>query len=344
MRRVATKLLKRLKLYNLLPDFTGDLQVDTMKNPLVTVIMPVYNSGKYLDAAIRSIRSQTYERLEFIIIDDGSTDGSTELLQRHELEDARIRLISRENRGLVESLNEALASASGELVARMDSDDISLPSRLELQVKFLIDNPSVSIVGGQAIVISDADIEIGTLRKPVESENIYRYLKYGCPVIHPTYLVRRRVYVALDGYRDLKATEDLDFLVRVVLDGYRIRNLPDIVIKYRVNKTGISAGNAWTQMRSTRLMLAYYRCALAKDIIYLDRPLSNENFGKDASSRWFMTLWRIRSRILSDTRHSQKLPKKLIAVFISLFHYEMTFSVYRLIRCKLIVATEKTSA
>ena len=98
--------------------------------PLVSVVLPVFNAGPYLAAALGSILRQDYGRLEVIAIDDGSTDNSLEILERYQRNDSRISIISRENRGLVATLNEGLGKAQGELVARMDADDIAYPWRL----------------------------------------------------------------------------------------------------------------------------------------------------------------------------------------------------------------------
>ena len=102
--------------------------------PLVSVLLPVYNAGPYLAAALGSILRQDYDRLEVIAIDDGSTDNSLEILERYRRADNRVSVISRENRGLVATLNEGLRLAQGELVARMDADDVAYPWRLSRQV------------------------------------------------------------------------------------------------------------------------------------------------------------------------------------------------------------------
>src|SRR6478609_1964644 len=106
-------------------------------SPVVSVLMPVYNAQRYLTAAVESIRGQTFRDFEFIIVDDGSTDRSGEILRKFAAEDPRIKLISRPNTGYVVALNEALSCARGEFVARMDADDISLPARFERQVAHL---------------------------------------------------------------------------------------------------------------------------------------------------------------------------------------------------------------
>src|SRR5665647_1469233 len=124
-----------------------------MKSPKVTVLMSVYNSESFLAEAIDSILGQTFKDFEFLIINDGSKDKSLEIIKNRAKNDPRIRLISRPNKGLVKSLNEGLAKARGEYIARMDSDDISLKTRLKKEVDFLDSHPDVGMVGSNYTII-----------------------------------------------------------------------------------------------------------------------------------------------------------------------------------------------
>ena len=108
-----------------------------MNTPMISVVMPVYNAEKYLDEAIKSILVQTCKDFEFIIINDGSNDKSLEIIEKYNIQDERIVLINRENRGLIASLNEGIEKTKGRYIARMDADDISLPDRFEKQIEFL---------------------------------------------------------------------------------------------------------------------------------------------------------------------------------------------------------------
>ena len=115
--------------------------------PAISVVMSVYNGARYLHPAVESILEQDFADFEFIIVDDGSTDGSGAILLEFAEKDARIRLIQRENRGLVASLNEAIALARAPLIARMDCDDIAMPDRFTRQIEYLADHPEIAIVG-----------------------------------------------------------------------------------------------------------------------------------------------------------------------------------------------------
>lgn len=126
-----------------------------MNQPLVSVIMSVYNAEAFLSEAIDSILGQTYPNFEFIIINDGSTDKSKDIINHYAHLDKRIKVIERPNKGLVASLNEALAIARGKYVARQDADDISLPERFDRQISFLEANTSIGLVGSNIAVIDD---------------------------------------------------------------------------------------------------------------------------------------------------------------------------------------------
>ena len=118
-----------------------------MTVPLVSVLLPVYNAEPYLGAALESILRQDHKRLEIIAIDDGSRDRSLEIMRRYQQADGRITIVSRENRGLIATLNEGLALAKGDLIARMDADDISYPSRLSRQVSSFVEQPELALCG-----------------------------------------------------------------------------------------------------------------------------------------------------------------------------------------------------
>ena len=118
-----------------------------MNIPLVSVVLSVYNGEKYLMNAIESILDQTYPAFEFIIVNDGSTDNSPKIIDKYRKLDNRIKVLNQKNRGLIDSLNRGLALANGRYIARMDSDDISLPSKLEEQYNYLENNPDIGVLG-----------------------------------------------------------------------------------------------------------------------------------------------------------------------------------------------------
>ena len=157
--------------------------------PKVTVLMPVYNGEKYLEEAIDSVLAQTLPDFEFLIIDDGSTDKTPQILKSYT--DTRLRLFHQNNRGLTRSLNKGIQFSGGEYVARMDADDIALPERLEKQVKFLDEHPEIGVVGSFHCEVS-ASLQKSIVKKfPTEDSAIRKTLIKENPFSHPTVIMRK---------------------------------------------------------------------------------------------------------------------------------------------------------
>lgn len=297
--------------------------------PVISVIMPVYNCEEYLRDSISSILCQTYTDFEFIIVNDGSSDSSLGQIKRFAKEDSRIKIVSRGNKGLVASLNEGLSLARGEFIARMDADDVALPSRFVVQLEYFKSHPEIDILGGQARAIDEKGQPAGLVRKPIKKRCIRESLKYSCPLIHPTYMVRKDVFRNLKGYRDLVSVEDLDFLLRACESGYKIGNVPNEVLLYRINSAGMSSRHILRQMRSTRLLLVDHRRRMSgiKEPLKIDKLVVGE--GASENSMWFGFWYQKRNRLLSEERGRLGLMKMLGIVFCSLMHYELFFASYR---------------
>ncbi|MFO0888513.1 MAG: glycosyltransferase [Isosphaeraceae bacterium] len=216
-----------------------DPHLVTDRVPLVSACMPVYNGERYLAEAVESILAQTLVDFEFLIIDDGSTDGSLRILQRYAEQDPRIRLISRPNKGLTATLNELIDLARGEFIARMDADDVSLPERLERQVDYLRANPGCVVVGCRALVIDpDGDpVSVrfnGLAHEELDAQNLDGSRQSA--LCHPSVLMRRQALVESGKYRQqFQYCEDLDLWLRMAERG-RLGNLPEVLIKYRVHE------------------------------------------------------------------------------------------------------------
>ncbi len=212
------------------------------KNPKVTVLMPVYNGEKYLRESIESILNQTFRDFEFLIINDGSTDKSREIITS--FHDPRIRLIDNPaNIGLIKSLNFGLKLAKRELIARQDADDISYPTRLEQQVKFLGSHQKVVLLGTSAQVIDDNGNPLNTiLRMPVGLLAIHWYLMFQNPFLHSSVTYRNDiVWENMGGYNELFLhCEDYELFSRVA-QAYPVENLPDILLNYRMHQDSITS-------------------------------------------------------------------------------------------------------
>lgn len=207
----------------------------------LAVLMPVHNAEPYVAQAVESIRNQSFEDFELILLDDGSTDGSLAELHRQARQDSRITLISRANSGIVIALNEMLAHARSPLLARMDADDIALPDRFKVQVEFMQQNPEVVCLGGGIELIDSRDRHLLT-PPPVRGDaQVQAEALCGrTPISHPAAMMRADAVRAVGGYHeDSYPAEDLDLFLRLGEIG-KLDNVPDLVLRYRVHSGSIS--------------------------------------------------------------------------------------------------------
>lgn len=206
--------------------------------PKVSVVMSVYNGGVYLRDSISSILSQNFTDFDFIIVNDGSTDDSLEIIKS--FSDPRIKLISRGNKGLIDSLNEAISCSNSEYIARMDADDISLPNRLSRQVEFL-NNFGIDLVGSWAIKINEKNEEIGAMSyPPADNNRIKKFFIKHNPFIHSSIMIKRSVLNSVGLYNPkYKHAEDYELWGRVLCK-FRGANIQENLIKYRVNSLSIT--------------------------------------------------------------------------------------------------------
>ncbi len=204
-----------------------------MNNPKVTVLMPVYNGERFLKEAIESILTQTFTDFEFLIINDGSTDKSIDIIMSYN--DPRIRLIhNEENLKLIASLNKGINLAKGKYIARMDCDDISMPSRLEKEVEFLDNNYEYGLVGTWFNVINADGQELYKVTHPTEDSMIKLFLTVNCPLAHGSIMGRTELFRKnLYGSEQYFAIEDYELWTRLAAIT-KIYNIPEYLFKYRV--------------------------------------------------------------------------------------------------------------
>jgi glycosyltransferase involved in cell wall biosynthesis len=199
--------------------------------------MPVYNVERYLAQAIDSILSQTFREFEFIAIDDGSTDGSLKILREYESRDARLRVITRPNTGQTRAMNELIELSAGEFIARMDSDDIAMPDRLQRQVDFLKNNPDIIAVGGGVTWIDQDGDEICAFPTRCTHDEIdaAHLAGVGGAMSQPATMYRKSALLAVGGMReDTHLAEDVDLFLRLAEHG-KLMNLEGIVLKWRLH-------------------------------------------------------------------------------------------------------------
>ena len=225
-------------------------------NPTVSVVMSVYNAEKYLDKAIQSILNQTYKDFEFIIIDDGSKDKSLEILKRYEKQDVRIVLISRENKGLVASLNEGIGRAKGKYIARMDADDISLPRRFEEQINF-ISKENLDICG-TFVELFNKDKVLGVLTYPEKDQDIKFILMFMTSFAHPTVFIKKSVFRKIQ-YKNYEHAEDYKLWTDIALMGYKMGNIGKVLLKYRLHDNQVSKIHSQEQQKCTKFIASKYR-------------------------------------------------------------------------------------
>jgi glycosyltransferase involved in cell wall biosynthesis len=202
----------------------------------ISVLLAVYNVEAYVAEALASIQSQTFTDIEMVVVDDGSTDGTLRIVEQIATEDARIKVVrSLRNLGLPLALNLGLPFCQAPFIARMDGDDIALPVRLEMQLRFLENNSNIALVGCATSAIDERGQPIpglGVSLKPITQVAISRTLLLASPCSH-IWLARREVYDKLSGYREIAVAEDYDFLLRAITAGFRISNLPESLMLIR---------------------------------------------------------------------------------------------------------------
>jgi len=202
-----------------------------MISPTISVVMPVYNGEKYLREAIDSILNQTYNDFEFIIINDGSTDKTDEIILSYD--DPRIVYIkNEENLQIVKTLNKGIDLAKGKYIARMDADDISLPKRFEKQMKFMEKNPEIGVCGTWIEVFG---IRNERLKYPVEHEEIKATLLFNSALAHPSVMIKRSI-LQINHY-DVLYNKAEDYALWIeLLETCKFCNIPEYLLKYRLHK------------------------------------------------------------------------------------------------------------
>ncbi len=212
-----------------------------MKRPVATVIMAVYNDVTYVSQAIQSILHQSFRDFQFIIIDDASDKETKRILHYYAKKDKRIFLLeNKKNLGLTHSLKIALSHSIGEIIVRMDADDLSRSDRLEKQVAYLAANQEVMLLGSVGEYIDKKGELIGKKYLPITYEEIKRKLLFNNQFIHSGICFRKKVIDELGGYDEsFQKSQDYEFVLRVAAK-YQVVNLPEPLIKWRVTQNSIS--------------------------------------------------------------------------------------------------------
>lgn len=209
--------------------------------PAVSVLMPVFNSRRFVPESIESILRQTFCDLELVAIDDGSDDDSFAVLRRYARSDTRVRFLGREHRGIVETRNELLSMARGRYIAVNDADDVSLPHRIARQVTYLEANPEVACAGGRFELMDAGGRRLTTLTPPPDDAGIQaRMLAGHCAIHHSTAMVPRWAMDRVGGYdNSFRLAQDLDLFLRIGEVG-RLANLDAVLTRVRLHPGSVS--------------------------------------------------------------------------------------------------------
>ena len=243
---------------------------EKIENPVISVVMSVFNGETYLESAIKSVLNQSFSHFEFIIINDHSTVNTAQILKEFEAKDNRIILfekpINKGFKGFVENLNLGISKSRGKYIARMDADDLCMPERFEKQLDYLEKNKDVFLVGTSMDLINENDEIIGEMNALTDLELIKKRSRIDNPIFHPTIMFRNEAGLF---YREkCYACEDFDFHLRKLSENRVLHNLSDKLLKYRVLENSISReGNAFVK----RLFLEQAK------VFFIKR----EKFGKD---------------------------------------------------------------
>lgn len=218
--------------------------------PRVSWVMAVFNGERFLRAALDSVSAQTFRDFECIVVDDGSTDTTGEIVRAYCAGDPRIRCVRQQHLGLVKALNLGCHVASGQYIARLDADDVAKPHRLAAQVAFMDSNPNVALSGGHTECIDSTGSIKFVMKWPGYSEGLTDLQLLDCHIAHTTVMFRRDLLLNSGGYRaEYLHAEDYDLFLRLN-DRFQIDNVPVILSQYRLHEDQVSTMHATQQVLS----------------------------------------------------------------------------------------------
>ena len=224
-------------------EFTNQMQyqASNMTRPIVSVIIPVFNAEAFVASAIESVLAQTFTHYELILIDDGSTDETPQILKKYAIFDPRIVILKQQNAGQSVARNAGMVSAKADLVAFLDADDLATPQRLELQVDFFKAHPGLELLGGAMEEIDSQGRSFGIRYVPPRGDAAIRAaLPNYCPFITSSVMARKTELLKVGGFRaQFRTSQDYDLWLRL-MPYIKFENLPDILVKYRVYPSSVS--------------------------------------------------------------------------------------------------------
>ncbi|MDA8629728.1 glycosyltransferase [Bacteroidia bacterium] len=212
---------------------------------MISVVIPIFNGEKYLEEAIKSVLNQTFEELEILLLNDGSTDLTRNICRRYEVEDERVRYFEWPNSGMAETLNKGLKECSYEYVARLDADDIMLPDRLQIQIDYLIKNPHIDVLGTLGFYINESGKIIGRTFSDINQNSLKKkYFDKNEPfgMLHPSIIYKKSKILMIGGYRgEYWPCDDIDLWNRLYEKQVDFDVIQSPLIKYRIHQSSAVA-------------------------------------------------------------------------------------------------------
>jgi glycosyltransferase involved in cell wall biosynthesis len=264
--------------------------------PQVSIVLPVRNAADTLDECLDSIAQQSFEHYEILVIDDGSSDGSVELVSHWAECDARIKLLTQPPLGLVAALNRGLSETKAPLIARMDADDVMYPQRLAKQVAYLAKHPDIDLVATQVRLFPDEKIQAGYAEyvrwqnSCLSPEEINKEIFVESPFAHPSVMFRCEVVCALGGYREGDFPEDYDLWFRLMQSGHRMAKLAEVLLDWRESEGRLSridprcSREAFDRLRA-KYLADHLRARLKPNDAMRTRPLVYWGAGRKTRRR-----------------------------------------------------------
>ena len=313
---------------------------------MLSVILPVRNGLPHIHAAIDSVLNQSWTALELIVVDNCSTDLTLEAIQS--FRDPRIRVTTESRIGGPTAFNTGLLLATGTYIARMDADDVALRDRFRRQIAHLQANEDISILGTQAYKISDSGALIGRSIVPQTPSAIRLASRHAAPFVHPTLMFRRTVWDKLGGYREFSPGADYDMLLRAIDAGFRIANLPDFLLNYRIRFDSISHRNRQRTIIHSQNIKKMHRLRLEgrsseeRSILKGMERLATQDpwFGVLDKMVGRLTWFRNRCSLRKPSDPRILISNVAIAVISSL-HPHMAIALWSAFRLKMILARHK---
>lgn len=302
---------------------------------LVSVIMSTFNEKlDWIKESIESILGQTYKQLEFIIIIDNPNNVMLkELIYKYQESDNRIKVIqNKENKGLVESLNIAIAHCNGKYIARMDADDISERNRLQKEKDFLEKNQLDFVFSGMKVIDEMGNQLFELNCEELNDERVKRTMKHRNISTHPTWFLKSDVYKNLGGYRKIPYSEDFDFSLRAIAYGYKLGKMKESLIEYRIRSNSISKSYEFEQYMITRKLLSLFKQNKLSDYSYVSKAIDDlkEELGDRERKKYIQAVEKFQNgkSLLKNGDYLKGIQSLLYGVLGSKYHTLKIFESY----------------